>query len=324
MTMMTLHQDPEGFRVLLEELNHRTSLRMDVLEKDYYVSLILQELAQKQQNGLKAYFKGGTALYKALKSIRRFSEDIDLSVDITGCSRTKADKLMRESTKGYVSFARIPEDDVNNRSEVIAAYSYSPLVIFDATDRLQRFGHIKIEATSFTISEPTAPLMIAPALYELATPAEKKILEGSYHVCEFSIETITLERIFIDKLFAAEAYFRRCESPERAFDASKHIYDLCVLFQTEVIRSFITDERAVAHIMEIRLKEEIDRRDGIPGITIKQFGFWDLAINDERILKAFKGMQRVYVFLETDMISQATARAMLSLMKMKIMEVITS
>lgn len=51
MTMMTLHQDPEGFRVLLEELNHRTSLRMDVLEKDYYVSLILQELAQKQQNG---------------------------------------------------------------------------------------------------------------------------------------------------------------------------------------------------------------------------------------------------------------------------------
>lgn len=76
--------------------------------------------------------------------------------------------------------------------------------------------------------------------------------------------------------------------------------------------------------MEIRLKEEIDRRDGIPGITIKQFGFWDLAMNDERILKAFKGMQRVYVFLETDMISQATARAMLSLMKMKIMEVITS
>lgn len=30
--------------------------------------------------GLPAYFKGGTALYKALKTTNRFSEDIDFSV----------------------------------------------------------------------------------------------------------------------------------------------------------------------------------------------------------------------------------------------------
>lgn len=58
--------------------------RTDVLEKDYYVVLTLKELAGMQKDDLPAFFKGGTALYKALKTTNRFSEDIDLSVDTRG------------------------------------------------------------------------------------------------------------------------------------------------------------------------------------------------------------------------------------------------
>ena len=79
--MLTLHEDINAFRVLLENVHDRTGYRLDVLEKDYYVTLLLRQLADKQINGLKAYFKGGTALYKALKNIRRFSEDI-ISVEV--------------------------------------------------------------------------------------------------------------------------------------------------------------------------------------------------------------------------------------------------
>ena len=83
---MKLHEDRNAFRVLLESIHERTGYRTDVLEKDYYVVLILKELAALQAEGLPAYFKGGTALYKALKTTNRFSEDIDLSVDTRGCS----------------------------------------------------------------------------------------------------------------------------------------------------------------------------------------------------------------------------------------------
>ena len=71
---MKLHQDINAFRVLLEQIHERTGYRTDVLEKDYYVVLMLRELAEKQKAGLPAYFKGGTALYKALKTTNRFSE----------------------------------------------------------------------------------------------------------------------------------------------------------------------------------------------------------------------------------------------------------
>ena len=65
---MKLHQDINAFRVLLEQIHERTGYRTDVLEKDYYVVLMLCELAEKKKAGLPSYFKGGTALYKALKT----------------------------------------------------------------------------------------------------------------------------------------------------------------------------------------------------------------------------------------------------------------
>ena len=48
---MKLHKDINAFRVLLEQVHERTGYRTDVLEKDYYVVLVLKELAEKQQAG---------------------------------------------------------------------------------------------------------------------------------------------------------------------------------------------------------------------------------------------------------------------------------
>lgn len=92
---MNLHLDRAAFRVLIERIHQRTGYREDVLEKDYYVTLILKELANKQTNGLPAYFKGGTALYKALKTTNRFSEDIDF---LLTCAMPRTE---RRATSGW-------------------------------------------------------------------------------------------------------------------------------------------------------------------------------------------------------------------------------
>lgn len=136
------------------EIGKREGYRMDVLEKDYYVVLMLKELSGKQKEGLPAYFKGGTALYKLLKNAKRFSEDIDLSVDTRGCTGSQNKKRLNQATKGYVSMERDESAGRTNKSEVITYYNYDPVVDYDRDDQLQRFGRMMIEATSFTISEP--------------------------------------------------------------------------------------------------------------------------------------------------------------------------
>ena len=95
---MNLHEDSAAFQVLLASVSRRSGIREDIIEKDYYLTMLLSELAS-QQDRLPAYFKGGTALYKALGRMIRFSEDIDLTVETQDCTKTQAKCFMRFITK---------------------------------------------------------------------------------------------------------------------------------------------------------------------------------------------------------------------------------
>ena len=259
---MKLHLNQDAFRVLIEQVSERTGYRQDVIEKDYYVSMLLRELAQFQRDdGLPAYFKGGTALYKALHSVRRFSEDVDLSVDVQNCSRTQGDKRLERATKKYTCMERNHDEGRTNRSEVVTYYHYLPVVTYDSHDVLQRFGKVKVEATSFTISEPYEPVVIAPLIYEQAEPDQQLILLQQFDVSPFEILTMTIERIFIDKLFAAEAYTRSAAQEHHAFEASKHIYDLAVISHEPRIVSFLQNKEQLTKLLTIRLTEEKNRLD---------------------------------------------------------------
>ena len=300
---MKLHLDRSAFRVLLNSIHERTGYREDVLEKDYYVTLILKELADKQAKGLPAYFKGGTALYKALKTTNRFSEDIDLSVDVRDAvSRTQSDKWLEQATKKYSGLVRDKNAGRTNRSEIISVYDYEPVAAYDADDALQRFGKLKIEATSFTISEPVESMEIAPMLYELASQEEKHILESLYQVSPFQVKTISLERAFIDKLFAAEAYTRKSSEVHRAFEAAKHIYDLSVMSRLSRIRQLYSNTEQMTNLLNIRMEEESGRLDGIPGVKPQQFSFFADVEENQAVRKAYETMQNQYVLLPSDRI----------------------
>ena len=86
---------------LLLLIAEQTNIGIEILEKDYYVCLVLRDLASKQEN-LKAYFKGGTALYKILDTMNRFSEDIDLTVKVVSeQSNNQNRKRLKLSALGY-------------------------------------------------------------------------------------------------------------------------------------------------------------------------------------------------------------------------------
>lgn len=299
---MNLHEDINSFRVILNNISIRSGYRSDVIEKDYYVVLMLKELSEKQQNGLPAFFKGGSALYKALKSTQRFSEDIDLSVDTRMCSRTQNDKRLDQAAKIFNSLSRDISSGRTNRSEVISFFTYNPVTTYDANDSLQRFGKVKIEATSFTISEPYENLEIAPLVYELANEHEKKVLEDNYDVKPFMVKTITMERIFIDKLFAAEAYSRQSYDFNKSFDAAKHIYDLSVMSHQPKILSFLCNEEQLKSILDIRIEEELSRLDGIPDVMPYDFSFFNAVKEDDNIKDAYEKMQEKYVMNPRDRI----------------------
>lgn len=140
--MNKLHEDKKIFEFIISHVSERTNIREDILEKDYYVCLFLEDLSRKQKDGLQAYFKGGTALYKALKTINRFSEDIDISVNTEGLNRTQNEKKLAEATKKYDILDRDVSKGRSNRSEVLSIFSYDSLFESEDKPKIRGIGEI--------------------------------------------------------------------------------------------------------------------------------------------------------------------------------------
>ena len=305
---MKLHLDKAAFQLVVDDISKKCSVRRDVLEKDYYVTLLLKELSEKEHQAY-AYFKGGTALYKALKSIRRFSEDIDLTVYIEDCPTANQAKKRLENATLKFSCLEKGETLENHRGSITCEYLYESMYALDKEDALQRFGRVKIEATSFTVSEPTDRITIAPHLYELASEEQQKIMREVYSVEPFEIETISLERIFIDKVFAAQFYFERKDYS----DVAKHVYDLTVLLDNEQIRAFLNDEKRVLEVIGYKRKEELNRKGGVAAdMQIANFDYFRGLDGNKEFESAFDEMQRIYVFNEQDKLSRETVSAAIS------------
>lgn len=90
---------------LFNESGASRGLANAIIEKDFWVCWTLKRLfALQQANDPKLVFKGGTSLSKAYDAIRRFSEDIDLSLD--------------RAALGYVG-ERDPEQATNNVAKAL-------------------------------------------------------------------------------------------------------------------------------------------------------------------------------------------------------------
>ncbi len=289
---MKLHLNKKLFRDIIDTLNTRTGIAIDIIEKDYYVCILLKELS-KRQNELKAYFKGGTAIYKILNTMNRFSEDIDLTVKVlTEESNTRNKKRLKQSALGYniEGLELIKEECIDNKGSITGMYRYNS-VYSDSEIPLQRAGKIQVEATSFTVSEPTEKYYIESLIYKLANNSEKKILEEQFDVSKIEIEIIKLERMFIDKIFAAEFYYIR----DMYMDTAKHIYDISILFYNEKIQNLLNNDEELNKLIKYKRQEEKARIGGIDENTqIKNFNYLKLNFSYS-LIKEFENMQNKYV-----------------------------
>lgn len=297
---MKLHKDKDSFQALLSAISEKTEIREDIIEKDYYLILLLSELAAWQKE-LPAYFKGGTALYKAISSLKRFSEDIDLTVEVQDCSKSQGKKRLETAANGYASLPRTSDKtrESNTKGSIISVYEYQPITQIDIDDALQRFGYVKVEATSFTVSEPVELLMVAPLLYTEADSEQQSILHDDYDVLPFEIKTIKMERIFADKILAAEFYYQR----QMLFDVAKHLYDLTLMMKTERISALLSHQDELLKMLEYKRREEQNRI----GSDLAQKLFADFLLfkaleNDPKLRITFSEMQRIYVFKDVDII----------------------
>ncbi|MBM6970917.1 nucleotidyl transferase AbiEii/AbiGii toxin family protein [Mordavella massiliensis] len=216
---MYLHEDREMFRTIVEQVAEESGKNSIVIEKDYYVTMILRLLSEQLEL---CVFKGGTSLSKGFHVINRFSEDIDITFnEHIGESRRK--KLKHVVLKGISEKLGMPivNWDETQSDRDYNAYFFSYNSVFALEDeRLPQY--VKLEMALGSYAFPTQSVEIHNFIGDYLENRDRKDIAEQFFLDRFFMNLQSLERTYIDKIFALCDYYMQGKSKRY----SRHLYDI--------------------------------------------------------------------------------------------------
>ena len=215
--MAWLHEDKEEFKNAVLFAAEQNQLVPVIVEKDYYVTLILKSLNDRLPF---IVFKGGTSLSKCHKLIDRFSEDIDVTID-TKLSQGQMKKL-KETIKTVAEELglRIPniEETRSRRSYNRYILEYDS-VLAEPDNAIQT--SVVMETSFAEISFPTVLLPVHSYIGDMMMEEAPGQIEN-YRLELFEMKVQGIDRTLADKVFALCDYYLQ----RRIKKHSRHLYDI--------------------------------------------------------------------------------------------------
>ena len=214
---MVLHNDKENFDIAIKAASRHFNVSPAIIEKDYYVTLVLSELAKQVPDLL---FKGGTSLSKCHKIIDRFSEDIDITLDSNHQSQGKRKNLKYT----IIEICNTLGLNLLNESETRSRRDYNCYKIdYSASHSLPGLNPQLLVETVFIVKAfPDEIKQASSMIYDYLKAIRNEDAITQYQLQPFYIRVQTLNRTFVDKVFAICDYMLDSKTERQ----SRHIYDL--------------------------------------------------------------------------------------------------
>ena len=238
--MAFLHENKDEFANAINLASERSHVLPIAVEKDYYVTLILRGLSEKL--GF-VVFKGGTSLSKCHRAIKRFSEDIDITID-SKLSQGQMKKL-KEAIKSIAVNLHL---SIPNIDETRSRRSYNRYILeYESVlttndDPVQ--SAVLLETSFAEVSFPTVVLPVHSYIGDMMTEEAPEALQG-FLLDPFEMKVQGLDRTLADKVFAICDYYLQ----NRVKKHSRHIYDIYKLLplveQNEEFKNLVREVREV-------------------------------------------------------------------------------
>lgn len=212
---MILHKDK--FDIAIKTASRYFNVAPAIIEKDYYVTLILLKLTERVPNLL---FKGGTSLSKCYKIIDRFSEDIDITLDSEHQSQGNRKKIKQT----IIEICKELSVNLLNEDETRSRRNYNCYKIdYCPRNRLSELNQqILIETTFIVKAFPDEVKKASSLIYDYLKAIGNNEAIVKYELEPFEIRVQTLDRTLVDKVFAVCDYMLDNKMERK----SRHIYDL--------------------------------------------------------------------------------------------------
>lgn len=254
---MYLHEDQDIFIDAIQKTREETGIEPAIIEKDYYVSMMLRLLAA---SNIGFVFKGGTSLSKAYKVIERFSEDIDLTVTT---KPTQGQRIKMVDT--VLECAKKLRLRIVNPAKLRHRGQFNKFVFeYDSVFRKSVINpQMIVEIFVTLLAFPTEEKMISSFVGETVDKYNNEAAV-EYNLLAFTMPVQNMRRTFIDKVFALCDYYLEGKS-ERY---SRHIYDINQIL-TKIPLADIS-RQLVDEVRQERLKDSrcLSVKDGMNPNTL--------------------------------------------------------
>lgn len=238
--MEFLHNDRDIFSQSINLTTDKYGIRSEIIEKDYYVTMILSLLSERLPF---IVFKGGTSLSKCYKAIKRFSEDIDITIDTAisqGQKKKVKESIQEVSAILGLSISNIGETRSRrdyNRYEI----SYNPA---QALDDIAVQPTVILETSYTAVSFPVSELDVHNYIGDMMTIEAPAYIE-KYSLAPFKMKVQNLDRTLADKVFALCDYYLQGKTTNH----SRHLYDIYKLLplvpQNDNFKNLVKEVRDV-------------------------------------------------------------------------------
>lgn len=245
-------------RLVIEQTAAKLNLPVQAIEKDLWVTAILQVLfILPCAHGF--VFKGGTSISKVWNAINRFSEDIDLAIDrslfdLDGELTKKQVKKLRKVSSMFVReelFGQLCEAIASTPLYGLCEIEAQPDGVGDSTYPEPRIIYVKyaslfsdkidyilpvvkIEAGARSLLEPTLNVAIK-SLVDVALPSITTSL------VDVEVRTAVAEKTFLEKCFLLHELFSRGVAVS-ANRRSRHLYDLHMMMRKGIGKRAVSDD----------------------------------------------------------------------------------
>lgn len=256
--MAYLHEDREEFTNAVNLASERFHILPVVAEKDYYVTMILRGLATRLPF---VVFKGGTSLSKCFSAIKRFSEDIDITID-TRISQGQMRNL-KEVIKEIAAELglQIPNIDETRSRRSYNRYILEFKSVIGATDEVV-LSSVLMETSFAEVSFPTVTLPVHSYIGDMMQTEAPEAVEN-FLLEPFVMKVQGIDRTLVDKVFAICDYYLNDSVKKH----SRHIYDIYKLLP--LVTQDVAFKELVKEVREVRAQTNICP-SAQPGVNVPE------------------------------------------------------
>lgn len=254
-------------RRILEQTSARTGYIVQAVEKDWWVTTVLEALFSLPFAD-QLSFKGGISLSKCWGLINRFSEDIDIAVTreqlgfFGVLSRNQINNGVRRALCAFVRgelqeridnmllAMGIPRNWFRTEVSITSISTVDPESIyihfnslFPAVEYMP--ARIKIEVSGRSMIEPVETVAIKTLVAE-------QFPTVPYADAAFLVTAVAAKRTFLEKAFLLHETFHQQGVSSRTERMSRHLYDLEKMMDTQVETDALADTALYREIIEHR------------------------------------------------------------------------